>query len=302
MYHPSLAKYAWLAIAAAVTTMAMKVVASWMTGSVSLLSDALESGVNLLAAVLALVALRAADGDPDENFAYGKAKAEYLSAGIEGTMIVVAAIAILTTALPRLISPTEIERAGIGVVISLIAGAINLGVAVVLTRAGRRYRSIALEADGKHLMTDVWSSAAVGIGVIVVAVTGWIRLDPIIAILAAIHIVVSGLFLMKRSVYGLLDARIPDDDLDRLNAILDRHRSAALEFHAVMTRQAGQRAFMSFHVLVPGSRTITSAHNQVEAIEAELRAAVPHLHVVTHIEPLEDPRSFTDLGLERVEP
>lgn len=295
----SLTRYAWLAIAAALTTMGMKALAAVLTGSVGLLSDALESGVNLVAAGVALAVLKAIGKAPDDEFTYGRAKAEYLSAGVEGTMIVLAAIAIAVVAVDRLIHPADVQKIGIGLVVSLAAGLVNLVVATIMLRAGRQHDSITLEADGKHLMTDVWTSVGVLVGVILVGITGWRVLDPLVAIAVAVNIVVSGFRLVRRSVRGLLDASLPGPQRLALEAVLERHRAMDVEFHAVRTRQAGRRSFASFHVLVPGDRTVASAHHLVEAIEDELRAAIPRLTVNAHIEPLEDPRSYADEGLDR---
>lgn len=291
-------RYALLSIVAALVTITLKIGAAVITGSIGLLSDGLEGGVNLVAAVVALFALREAEREPDDDFAYGRAKAEYLSAGIEGTLIIGAAIAIVIVALPRLFDPQPVEQLGVGVTISLVAAAINLAVAIRLTRVGKAHDSITLEADGKHLMADVWTSVGVAVGVLLVLLTGWQRIDPIIALMVAVHIVWIGIGLARRSVRGLLDVSLPDADLAVIDEILGRHRSFDLEFHAVMTRRSARRSFLSFHALVPGQSTVTNAHNKIEDIETELRAAIPNLHVLTHIEPFEDPRSYADIGLD----
>ncbi len=288
-----------MSIAAALVTMAMKAGAAALTGSVGLLSDAMESSVNLVAAVVALLALRAVEKEPDDEFAYGRPKAEYLSAGVEGTLIVVAAAAIAVVAVQRLLDPVAVERLGAGFAVSAAAALINLGVALVLLRAGRRYRSITLEADGRHLMTDVWTSGGVLVGFGLVAITGWKPLDPIVAIGVAINIVVAGWILVRRSVRGLLDASLPAEQRAAIDAVLERHRSFDLEFHAVRTRQAGSRAFMTVHVLVPGDRSVLAAHDVIERIEHDLHQVVPQLTITTHLEPLEDPRSYADERLDR---
>jgi len=294
-----LTRFAWLSIGAALTTMAAKAVAYLLTGSVGLLSDALESSVNLVAAVVALVTLRIAARPPDAQHEYGHAKAEYFSAGVEGTMIVVAALAIAVAAVDRLIHPVTLERLGVGLAVSSAAALVNLVVSVTLTRAGRRYRSITLEADGKHLMTDVWTSGGVLVAVGLVAVTGWEPLDPIIALVVAANIVVAGWLLLRRSAAGLMDVTLPEADRRAIDEVLARHAGPNVGFHALRTRQAGRRSFMSVHVLVPGTWSVQQAHDVVEAVEADLRAAVPDLTVVCHLEPLEDPRSFADEGLDR---
>jgi cation diffusion facilitator family transporter len=279
--------------------MAMKGSAAALTGSVGLLSDALESGVNLAAALIAMFALRAVGKEPDEDYTYGRAKAEYLSAGVEGTLIVVAAVSIAAVAVPRLLEPVAVERLGVGFAVSGAAAFVNLGVAIVLLRAGRRHRSITLEADGKHLMTDVWTSAGVLTGFLLVALTGWEVLDPLVAIGVAVNIVVAGWMLIRRSVRGLLDASLPTDQRAAVEAVLERYRSFDVQFHALRTRQAGSRSFMTVHVLVPGDRSVFDAHDLLERIEHDLHEAVPQLTVTTHLEPLEDPRSYADEYLDR---
>jgi cation diffusion facilitator family transporter len=293
-----LTRFAWLSIAAAVSTMGIKTVAYLITDSIGLLSDALESTVNLVAAVGALIALTVAARPADEEHAYGHAKAEYFAAGAEGAMILLAAASIVYTAIPRLLDPVALNDVGVGLLVSAVAGGINLAVALVLGRAGRRHRSITLEADSKHLMTDVWTSAGVIVAVGLVALTGWERLDPVIALVVAANIVVSGLILIRRSAQGLMDRALPADDLEAIRSVLGQHTSADTQFHGIRTRQAGRRSFMSVHCLVPGAWTVQRSHDLVERVEADLRGAVPNLTVVTHIEPLEDPRSFADIDLD----
>ncbi len=289
----------WLSIAAAIATISLKTVAWQLTGSVGLLSDAAESVVNLVAAIVAMLALRVAVKPADEEHAYGHAKAEYFAAGVEGSLIVVAALTIAATAVPRLIDPQPIEQAGIGVAVSTAASLINLGVGYLLLTTGRRERSIVLEADGKHLITDVWTSAGVIAGVIAVAVTGWDRLDPIIALLVAANIVVTGSGLVRRSVGGLMDRGLDAPDLAAIAGALEPFERDGVSFHALRTRQAGSRAFVSMHVLVPGAWTVQRGHDVVEDVEASLRAALPQVTVFTHLEPAEDPRSFADTTLDR---
>jgi cation diffusion facilitator family transporter len=297
--HVPLTRFAWLSIAAALSTMAIKTVAYLLTGSVGLLSDAMESTVNLVAAIGALVALSVAARPADETHAYGHAKAEYFSAGAEGGMILIAAALIVWSAIPRLLDPQPLTDVAAGLAVSTVAGGINLAVALVLGRAGRRFRSITLEADGKHLMTDVWTSVGVLVAVALVAITGWDRLDPIIALVVAANIVVSGVVLVRRSVQGLMDTSLPEHELDAVHAVLERYTRADTQFHGLRTRQAGRRSFMSLHVLVPGAWTVQRSHDLVERVEADLRAEVPDLTVVAHVEPLEDPRSFADEELDR---
>jgi cation diffusion facilitator family transporter len=294
-----LIRFAWLSIGAAISTMAIKAAAYLLTGSVGLLSDALESSVNLVAAIGALVALTVAAKPADDQHAYGHDKAEYFSALAEGVMIIVAAGTIAYSAIRRLLDPQPLESVGIGLAITAVATAINLVVATVLVRTGRRHRSITLEADGRHLFTDVWTSLGVIVGVAAVGLTGIDRLDPLIAVAVAVNIVVSGVGIIRRSTRGLMDAALPAADQEAITQVLDRHRSATVQFHGLRTRQSGRRAFMSVHVLVPGAWTIQQGHDLAEEIEAELDARIADLTVTTHLEPLEDPRSFADEDLDR---
>ncbi len=298
----SLARFAWLSIAAAVATIALKTVAWRLTGSVGLLSDALESLVNLAAAVMALLMLTLAVRPPDEEHAHGHTKAEYLASGFEGLLILVAALAIGVTAVARFLSPRPLEQVGFGLAVSVVASLVNLAVAQVLFRAARRYRSIALEADAHHLMTDVWTSAGVLVGVGLVALTGWERLDPVVALAVAAQIVWMGVRLVRRSATGLLDAALPPEEQASLRAVLDRHAGPEIQFHAVRTRQAGTRRFVSLHVLVPGAWTVRCGHDLVEQVEADVRAALPGANVLTHLEAIEDPVSFEDQQLDRPPP
>ncbi len=298
----SATRYAWLSIAAALTTMAMKGVAAWLTGSVALLSDAVESSVNLVAAVVALVALSVAARPADESHEFGHSKAEYFSAAFEGMMIVVAAGLISWQAIDALIDPRELEDLGIGIVVTIVASLVNLGVGLVLRSAGRRLRSIALEADSRHLLTDVVTSAGVVVGVALVAVTGWDRLDPIVALLVAANIVWAGFSLVRRSSDALMDASVPSSDRVRIDAVLERYRSKDIEFHALRTRQAGRRSFAVVHLLVPGDWTVQRSHDLADEVERALTASVPGLRPTIHVEPIEDPASLTDIDLDRTAP
>jgi cation diffusion facilitator family transporter len=289
----------WLSVAAAVLTIALKTIAWLLTGSVGLLSDAAESVVNLVAATLAILALRWATKPADEDHAYGHAKAEYFSAGVEGALIMVAAAAISITAVDRLLHPQPIDDVGLGLVVSAVASLVNLGVGLALVRAGRQERSIVLEADGKHLMTDVWTSAGVIVGVAGVAITGWERLDALIALAVAVNIIFAGSQLVARSVGGLMDRVLSQAEREQIEAVLARFDHDGVRFHAIRTRQAGSRAFVSVHVLVPGAWTVQRGHDLVEEVEAALREQLPYATVFTHLEPAEDPRSFDDTTLDR---
>jgi len=299
MERSSLTRYAWLSIAAAIVTIGLKAAAYLLTGSVGLLSDALESGVNLVAAIMALAMLTVAARPPDEEHAYGHDKAEYFSSGVEGALILVAAISIVWTALPRLISPQPIEQAGLGLGVSVAASLVNLGVAQVLKQAGRRYSSITLEADAAHLMTDVWTSVGVLAAVGLVAVTGWQRLDPVIALVVAANIIWSGFHLLRRSALGLMDTALPEAQRQAVLAIQERYAAEGVQFHALRTRESGARAFVSMHVLVPGGWTVQHGHALLERVEAEVRQAVPNVTVFTHLESLDDPASWVDTQLDR---
>jgi len=295
----SLTRFAWLSIGAAVLTICLKGLAYWLTGSVGLLSDALESLVNLAGAIMALMALTVAARPPDDTHAYGHDKIEYFSSGAEGALILVAACSIAYAAIERLLNPQPLEQVGIGLVVSVLASVVNLGVARVLLSAGRRYDSITLEADARHLMTDVWTSAGVVAGVEAVAATGIAWLDPVVALLVAANITRTGSGLIRRSVLGLMDTALPPEEYARLQAVLAGYSHDELVFHAVQTRQAASRRFVNMHVLVPGHWTVKQGHDMLERIEAEIRAALPGVLVTTHLEPIEDSLSRQDHTLER---
>jgi cation diffusion facilitator family transporter len=296
---PRLGRFAWLSIAAAIATIGLKTTAWRITGSVGLLSDALESGVNLVAAVFTLCMLTLAERPPDEQHPYGHGKAEYFASAVEGALVLLAAVGIAWVATLRLLEPQPLADATLGVAISTLASGVNFAVARVLLRAGRRHHSIALEADAHHLMTDVWTSAGVLAGIGAVALTGWQRLDPIIALAVAVQIVRTGVSLVRRSALGLLDTALPEPEQDAVWAVLRRHEGAEVQFHALRTREAGARRFVTVHVLVPGGWTVSRGHAFVERLEEEIRAAVPRTTVLTHLEALEDPASFDDQVLDR---
>ncbi len=292
--------YALLSVVAALATIALKAAAWYVTGSVGLLSDALESLINLAAALLALSMLRLAAAPPDEAHPYGRFKAEYFASGIEGALIVLAAASIAYAALPRLASPQPIEAPLLGIALSAAASAINLGVGLLLIKVGRRLHSIALEADGHHLMSDVWTSVGVIAGVALVAATGWLILDPLIALAVAVHIIWIGAVLMRRSFAGLLDAAIPEDERAEIEKIFAEYRKRyGVEFHALLTRQAGARRFISFHLLVPDAWPVDRAHQLSEEIEERVRSLVPNAIMFSHIEPISQPASYDDIKLER---
>ena len=296
---PSLTRYAWLSVGAALLTMALKGYAAWLTGSLGLLSDALESFVNLGAALIALVTLKVAVREPDDAHPFGYSKAEYFSAAVEGALILLAAAAIVATAIPRIIRPRAIASIDVGIFISLVAAAVNLGTALVLLRAGRRYDSIAVEADGHHLLTDVWTSIGVVVGVGATVLTGWLVLDPLIAIAVALQIVWTGGGILRRSLLGLMDRSLPEPDLERIRAILQPYRARGLDYHALRTRRAGRLRMVEMHLLVPGGMTVREGHQIADDIEEQIRRALPGSAVLTHLEPIEDPRSYDDQALIR---
>ncbi len=296
-----LTRFAWLSMAAAALTIILKAIAYFLTGSVGLLSDALESFVNLAGALMALAMLTIAARPADEDHAYVHSKAEYFSSGVEGTLILVAAASIAFAAIQRFITPQPLEQVGLGVGVSVVASLVNLGVALVLRRAGKQYQSITLEANAHHLLTDVWTSAGVLLGVAAVALTGWQQLDPIVALLVAANIIWAGIRIVRQSVLGLMDTSLPPDELQQIEAAFAPYLARGLEFHALRTRQSGARRFVSFHVLVPGHWTVQEGHEILEQIEADVRQTLPHVTAFTHLESLNDPASWEDISLDRVE-
>lgn len=288
-----LSRWALLSIGAALVTIALKTAAWLITGSVGLLSDAAESVVNLVAAVVAFVALKIAARPADDGHQFGHAKSEYFSAVIEGVMIVVAAGIIIYSAVDRLIHPQELESIGLGLALSVVATVLNGAVAWLLLRVAREHRSITLEADGKHLLTDVWTTVGVVAGLVLVALTGWLPLDSIIAIAVAVNILVVGYLLIKRSTTGLMDGALDPVHQREIDAVLDVFRSAGtIDFHDVRTREAGATRFVQLHMLVPGEWSVQRGHDAVEEVEGALRAALDDLVVTVHLEPIDDPRAY----------
>ena len=296
----SLTRFAWLSIAAAVVTITLKSGAYLLTDSVGLLSDALESLVNLAGAVMALLMLSIAARPPDESHGYGHSKAEYFASATEGILILGAAIGIISAAINRLLQPSEIGQLGLGLGVSVTASAINLSVARVLLREGQARRSITLEADAHHLMTDVWTSAGVIGGVGIAGLTGWHILDPLVAIVVALNIIWTGIRLVSRSVAGLMDAALPTQEQSLIADVLEKYRQQGVSFHALRTRQAAARRFVSVHMLVPGEWTVHDAHHVAEDFESDIRDALGSVVTVfTHIEPVEDELSMEDVSLDR---
>jgi len=297
----SLTRFAWLSIAAAIVTIALKAGAYLLTGSIGLLSDALESVVNLVGALMALAMLTIAARPADEDHAFGHGKAEYFSSGVEGTLILVAAVSIVAAAIPRLIAPRPIEQVGLGLGVSVVASLVNFLVARVLLRVSRQHHSITLEADARHLMTDVWTSAGVLAGVGAVALTGWQRLDPIVACLVAANIIWTGVGIVRKSVSGLMDTALSTEDQDKLQKALEPYVQSGVQYHALRTRQSAARQFVSLHLLVPGLWTVERGHRLLESIEADIRQALPGATLFTHLESLDDPSSWDDMSLDRTD-
>lgn len=296
-----LTRFAWLSIVTAVFTIGLKAVAYWLTGSVGLLSDALESGVNLVTAVFALIILTIAAQPPDEEHEYGHTKAEYFAGGMEGSLILFAALAIGYTAVQRLLAPQPLEQIGVGLLVSVLAALGNGLTALVLLRVGRQHNSLTLTANARHLLTDVWTSVGVIVGVVAVGLTGWQWLDPVLALLVALHIVRTGVGLVKTAVNGLMDTSLPAEEVDQVRAILDSYASNQVQYHALRTRQSGAHRFVSVHVQVPGDWSVQQGHTLLELIERDLRRALAPVSVFTHLEPVDDPVSWEDISLHRGE-
>ena len=291
----TLVRFMLLSIAAAIVTIALKVAAARVTGSVGFLSDAIESGVNLVAAVIALWAITVAVRPPDLEHHFGHGKAEYLSAAFEGSMILVASIAIIWTAIGRLRDPQPLVQPGIGLVLSTGAALVNLAVGLALVRAGRRHRSITLVADGRHLLTDVVTSGGVLFGVALVAIFDWPILDPLVALAVGFNVLWTGFGLLRRSVSGILDAALPAADQAAIGEVLDRwRRQEQIDFHALRSRESGRQRFVYMHVLVPDRWSVKHAHDVTEAVKADIAAVLPGVATFAHIEPIDDPASYED--------
>jgi cation diffusion facilitator family transporter len=294
-----LTRFAWLSIAAAILTIALKAAAFLLTGSIGLLSDVLESFVNLIGAIMALAMLTIAARPADEEHAYGHSKAEYFSSGVEGTLILMAAVSIGVAAVPKLLAPKPLDRLGLGIAVSVAASLVNLFVSLALLKAGKRHHSITLVANAKHLMTDVWTSGGVLVGLGAVALTGWERFDPIVALFVAVNILWSGIHIVRQSVIGLMDSALPPETQKIIQGVLESFRQTGVQFHALRTRQSASRQFITLHVIVPGSWTVQRGHRLLERLEAELRGVLPNLTVFTHLESLDDPASWDDEALDR---
>lgn len=294
MQRPSLTRYAILSIIGAVLTIALKFTAYLLTGSVGLLSDAMESIINLLAAGMMLGMLIIATRPADDQHQFGHEKAEYFSSGAEGLLILITALLIGYTAIERFFTPQPIEQLDLGVGIAVVAALINLTLSRILMRAGRQYDSGALQADAQHLMVDVWTTAGVLIGLGAVALTDWLWLDPLIALAVAAHILHEGVHVLRKSVHGLMDTALPEDEIAQITQILDQLEDQGLHYHALRTRKAASRRFIDVHILVPGRWTVQQGHDLLEQLEVQIRAALPNTCITTHLEPIEDPASWQD--------
>jgi cation diffusion facilitator family transporter len=286
--------YAWLSLLTSLATIVLKFSAYYLTGSVGLLSDAIEAVVNIVAALVALAVLSYAGEKPDREHNFGHEKAQYFSSGIEGALIFVAAGGIFWTSIPRLVEPQPLESLGLGVVLSILATIANAACAWVMLKSARAHRSITLEADARHLLTDVWTTAGVLVGIGLVQLTGWLRLDPLVAMAVGIQILWTGWHLMSRSFDGLMDRAIPDEDRTVVVEVLESLRRQNGDYHALRTRVSGAKSFVDVHVLLPGRISIQEGHDLVERLENEIQARLPHVEVLTHLEPLEDPKSWDD--------
>jgi cation diffusion facilitator family transporter len=285
-------RVALLSVGAAIVTLLLKFGAYFLTGSVGLLSDAIESFVNLAAALIAFTAITIAGRPPDSNHTYGHDKAEYFSSGAEGTLILIAAGSIIFSAVHRLLNPVPLENLGIGGAIALLASAINFGVSRIMLRVARQEDSIALEADAHHLMTDVWTSVGVVVGILLVGITGWQVLDPLIAIAVAINIIWMGVQLLRRSTAGLMDVTLPGGEVAVIQSAINRVAGAETPYHALRTRKSGSRRFIDFHLLMPGQTTVQESHDLISEIEAAIEQDLPNTYVTIHVEPREDAASW----------
>jgi len=294
----NLYRYAWLSIGAALVTFGLKLCAYWLTNSIGLLSDALDSIVNLVAAVVALIALGIAAKPADEDFSFGYSKVEFFSSGFEGSMVSLAAVVIAFEAVRRLLNPLGLGQVGWGLLISALTALINLGAALVLARAGRKADSLTLRADARHLMTDVITTAGVIVGVGLVQITGLVALDPIIALLVAAYILLIGARMLRHAYRGLMDISLPAEEVSQIEEILKTFEGQGVRFHDLRTRSAAARRFVSFHLLVPGGWSVQRGHAVTEQIEDKIRAGFPKVAILAHVEPIEDPASWQDSQLE----
>lgn len=291
----SIASIMWISIIASVLTIGLKWFAFSVTGSVGFMSDALESGVNLLAAIVAFYSLTVAARPADIEHPFGHEKAEYFSSLAEGVLIIIAAFGIAYAAINRMYHPQPLESLGFGMLLSVGATLVNLITARILLHYSKKYNSITIEADAHHLMTDVWTTVGIILGIFLVKLTGWQLLDPIMAILVALSIVYTGIKLVFRSMDGLMDSRVSEKDMILIREVLNAYKSDEIDYHALYTRRASAKQFITFHLLFPGEYTVHQAHEVTKKVEADLKLKLPLADIFIHVEPLNDPDAFDDL-------
>lgn len=291
----SLAPIVWVSIIASILTIGIKSAAYFLTGSVGFMSDAMESLINLAAGIVAFIMLTIASRPPDVEHPFGHDKAEYFSSLFEGVLIVIAALGIGYTAINRLYHPRPLESLNVGMLLSVLATLINLVTSRILLHYGKKHNSITLEADAHHLMTDVWTTVGIIAGIFLVKVTHWQVLDPVMAIMVAMSIVYTGTRLIYRSMDGLMDSKLCEKDLITIQGILDRYKEKDIVYHALYTRKASSKRFISFHLLFPGDFTVLKAHEITKVIEKEIAVQLPYSDIFIHLEPLDDPDAFDDI-------
>lgn len=292
-------KYIYLSVFASILTIVLKSSAAYITDSVGLFSDAMESLVNLAAALMALYIMRIAFTPPDKKHPFGHSKAEYFSSFIEGFLILFASLAIGYTAYKKILYPNKIEQIGIGLFISIIASTINLGVGVLLIKMGKRVNSIILEADGKHLLTDVWTTVGVLVGLVVVQLTDFYILDPIIGLLVALNIIYTGVKLIRDSISGFMDTAASEQDEELIKKIINSICKEPIQFHSLYTRQSASKIFITFHLLVPDDWSIAHSHTLTLELENQIKNKFSGSEVFIHLEPLSSPESYDDY-LEKI--
>lgn len=290
----SIAKIMWISIVASVITIGLKWYAFLLTGSVGFMSDALESGINLLAAIVAFYSLAVAARPADKEHPFGHDKAEYFSSLAEGVLIVIAAFGIAYAAINRMYHPQPLESLDFGMLLSVAATLVNFVTARILLYFSRKHNSITIEADAHHLMTDVWTTVGIIAGIFLVKLTGWQLIDPIMAILVAISIVYTGIKLIIRSMDGLMDSQLSEKEMVQIREVLDRYKSEDVDYHALYTRRASAKQFITFHLLFPGEYTVHKAHELTKQIEYDIKTQLPYSDVFIHVEPLNDPDAFDD--------
>jgi cation diffusion facilitator family transporter len=291
----SLASIVWIPIIAAVLTIFIKSAAYYITGSVGFMSDAMESVINLIASIVAFISLTIAAQPADKKHPFGHDKAEYFSSLTEGILITLAALGIAYTGINRIYHPQPLEELNIGMALSIFATLINFGTALILLHYGRKHNSITLEADGHHLMTDVYTTVGIVTGIFLVKLTNWQLLDPIMAIVVAVSILYTGIKLIVRSTDGLMDQKLSEKDMILIKEILDKHKAQGVDYHALYTRQSSSKQFITFHLLFSGDITLSEAHEISKAVEIEITEKIPNSDIFIHMEPMNDPDAYDDV-------